>query len=764
MEALLLYFGKMILCSAVMFAYYLLFLKDKTFHHYNRFYLLSLVIISLVLPLIKVSYFTIETDKNLYLLLSQLNQNQLKTINYDITIYSVFYTIIGVVSVALLIRLLVGIFRIQTIKNQYPKETIEGIKFYQTNLNNAPFSFFRNLFWKQSIEVNSPVGQQILKHEMVHIEQKHSWDKLLIQTVKSVFWFNPVFYFINKEINLIHEYLADNKAVKKSDTKAFAQMLLESHFSGSVLPVTSPFLSSNLKKRLTMITKNKTKYSYARKLFALPILFFMVFAYMVNAKNKEIKETNKAIEIAVTELKNDTIKPNASELDSLATEHQRKARVYTDALQEDHLKMTAISKIMAEKGKELSSLKKAKKEESSEYKALENEMEKLASQMENIVNSENYKNNLKGLEESSETIAKSYDSPAFKKRIEELEKKAKETEAYYNSPAFKKKIADVEKKAKATEAYYNSPAFRKKIADVEKKARETEAYYNSTEFKKKISDVEKRAEKIEAYYNSVEFRKRAQDAQRKALEAFSKLNSPEAKKQMELAQSMAKDISENFGNIFSEADFQKMIKERYGKDAFTDGTVANGFDPSDLPEFKNLSSNFNFNFSDDIFDAAKSNLSPKELKKLERKRKEIQKKQTELLEEQKKLQKKQRELNNEMRQNNPLKISFNSNLEGRKTLVINKNMTPAQRISKSNQIIIFDKTTDGNPQRVFKADEIKIFDTSDATDSLNPNKEKIYINGKLTDIKAYDKLDPNMIASVNVFRTNDTGKIEIITK
>jgi beta-lactamase regulating signal transducer with metallopeptidase domain len=71
-----------------------------------------------------------------------------------------------------------------------------------------------------------------------------------MQLVKSIFWFNPVFYFINKEINLIHEYLADNKAVKKSDTKAFAQMLLESHFSGSVLPVTSPFLSSNLKKDL----------------------------------------------------------------------------------------------------------------------------------------------------------------------------------------------------------------------------------------------------------------------------------------------------------------------------------------------------------------------------------------------------------------------------------------------------------------------------------------------------------------------------------
>ncbi|MFC4162551.1 M56 family metallopeptidase [Epilithonimonas zeae] len=720
MEPLLLYFGKMILCSAVMFAYYLLFLKDKTFHHYNRFYLLLSVIISLVLPLIKVSYFTIETDKNLYLLLSQLNQNQLQTTtNYDITIYSVFYAIIGVVSIILLIRLIVGILRIQSIKKQFPNETIEGIKFYQTNLNNAPFSFFRNLFWKQTIQLDSPVGQQILKHEMVHIQQKHSWDKLLMQVTKSVFWFNPVFYFINKEINLIHEYLADKKAVKKSDTKAFAQMLLESHFSGSILPVTSPFLSSNLKKRLTMITKNQTKYSYARKLFALPILFFMVFAYMVNAKNKEIKETNKAIEIAVNEMKNDTIKPKTSEFDSLSMSHQKQTQLYSEALKEDHLKMSALSTKMAEKSKALSALKKAKKEDSSEYKALENDLENLSNKMQSIVDSDNYQKNLKGLEEHSEAMAKMYDSPEFKKRIADAEKAGRDAEAMVNSPEFKKRIADAEKQAKIAERMMNSPKFQRDLKNAQNQAEKMQIKVNSPEFQKMIQDAQKRAQ----------------------------------------------DAVEKYGKIYTGEEFQKMIKDQYGKDAFADGTVAYGFDASDLPDFKDFSSNFNYNFSNDVFyNTEKTTLTPKELKKFEKKRAELQKKQKELLEEQKKLQKKQQELNKEARQNNPLKISFNSNLDSPKTLVYNKNITPPQRISKSNQVIIFDKTTDGNPQRVFKADAIKIINTSDTKGSFNPNKAKVYINGKLTDIKEVDKLDPNMIASVNIFSANDAGKIEIITK
>ena len=669
MEPILLYFGKMILCSAVMFAYYLLFLKDKTFHHYNRFYLLSSVVVSLVLPLIKVSYFTIETNKNLYLLLSGFNQNQSQTTNYDITIYQIFYTIIGVISVALLIRLILGILKINSIKNQFPNETIEGIKFYQTNLNNAPFSFFRNLFWKKSIEINSPVGQQILKHEMVHIEQKHSWDKLLMQLTKSIFWFNPVFYFINKEINLIHEYLADKKAVKKSDTKAFAQMLLESHFSGSVLPITSPFLSSNLKKRFTMITKNQTKYSYARKLFALPILFFMVFAYMVNAKNKEITETNKAIEIAVKQIKMDTIQPKQSEFDSLANNHQRQTKANSDALQEDHLRMKAISKKMAEKGKELSALKKAKKEYSAEYKALENEMETLATQMEDVVNSDNYKRNIKGLEEHSEAMAKMYDSPEFMKKIADAEEVARKAEAMVNSKDFKKRIADAEKRAATADKMVNSPEFKKRIADAEKRAEE--------------------AVKV----NSPEFQKMSQEAQKRVQEAV-----------------------EKYGKVYSEADLHKMIKDQFGKDAFTDANVAYGFDASDFPEFKDLATKFNFNFSDDVFNSAKSKLSPKELKKLEKKR-------IKLLEEQKKLQKKQQELNKEYQKNNPLKISF------------------IPQVDRSSVTIL-----------------------QNGKLAANNYKTNLFINGRAVDSAELQKIDPARISTMNVITDNNLNTVKIYTK
>ncbi|KIC62855.1 M56 family metallopeptidase, partial [Chryseobacterium taiwanense] len=230
----LFYILKVIICSGVLLGYYYLSLKDKTFHHYNRFYLLFSILISLLLPLIKLEDFTIEVNQNIYMLIDKVqNFNPSENTNtHENLYYTAAFSVLGIVSVYFLGKFIYGTFKIYELKTQFERENIEGINFYRTDLTDAPFSYFKNLFWKNSITLNSEIGKQILKHEMVHIEQKHTFDKIILEIITSVFWFNPFYHLIKREINLIHEYLADKKAVKQSDTKAFAQMLLASHFSG----------------------------------------------------------------------------------------------------------------------------------------------------------------------------------------------------------------------------------------------------------------------------------------------------------------------------------------------------------------------------------------------------------------------------------------------------------------------------------------------------------------------------------------------------
>ncbi|UWX61563.1 M56 family metallopeptidase [Chryseobacterium oranimense] len=414
METVFLYLGKVIVCSGVMFLYYQLSLKDKTFHHYNRFYLLFAMVVSLLLPLIRVDDFTIEVNSDMYMLLDKIqNFNTEKNLDDGHIYFRIIFSALGLVSLYFLGKLIFGILKIRRLKKQFQKESFDGINFYRTDLNEAPFSYFKNLFWKNTIMLNSDVGEQILKHEMVHIEQKHSFDKIFIEIITSVFWFNPFFHIIKKEISLIHEYLADKKAVKQSDTKAFAQMLLASHFSGTQLPAASPFLNSNLKKRLKMLQKPKTKFGYARRIFALPVLFSVAFAYMVNAKNKEIKETNLSIKKVVSEIKKDTIRPEKSD-------HEKITGLKTVS-PADHAKLAEIEKKIKEKEKELKGLEP----ESDAFDKKIDEIGDLASEIGEITanmevneyfNSAKWKNQMKELENME---------PLDKKELRKIKREAK---------------------------------------------------------------------------------------------------------------------------------------------------------------------------------------------------------------------------------------------------------------------------------------------------------------------------------------------------
>jgi beta-lactamase regulating signal transducer with metallopeptidase domain len=409
MEALL-YILKVIICSGVLLGYYYLSLKDKTFHHYNRFYLLFSILISLLLPLIKLEDFTIEVNQNMYMLIDKVQHFSTSGNNntHENLYYILAFLILGITSVFFLGKFIYGTYKIYELKRKFKRENIEGINFYRTDLMDAPFSYFKNLFWKNSITLNSEIGKQILKHEMVHIEQKHTFDKIILEIITSLFWFNPFYHLIKKEINLIHEYLADKKAVKQSDTKAFAQMLLASHFSGVELPATSPFLSSNLKKRLTMLQKSQTKFGYARRILALPVVFTVAFAYMVNAKNKEIAKTNLEIDKAISQIKKDTVRPD----------HHRNESVRIYRKTNDEKKLAELGKKIEEKSKALKKLKP----ETKDFDKNVEEIAQLSGEIAKLTSSEDFQKSLTRIKINGKEMSANefFESDQWKNQMKEL--------------------------------------------------------------------------------------------------------------------------------------------------------------------------------------------------------------------------------------------------------------------------------------------------------------------------------------------------------
>lgn len=309
MQAILIYLLKVVGCSAIFVFYYRFFLRNKHFHYYNRFFLLFAVGASIVLPLIQLSWFSMQSHNAELLALMQLYSGQYASavivtgekaaLDWD----AIGQYLLACSILLLLFPILRNIFSVKKLRKQYPQVKMNHFTLIETNLRQAPFSFFQDLFWRQDIDMSSPVGQQILQHELTHIQQKHSWDKMFLQTACAVFWANPFFWHIKKEMSMIHEFIADEHALQGRDASDFAAMLLQAQFGQTYLSGINPFALSPIKRRLHMITHSKKpKYSYLRRLMALPLLavitMLLAFRYQEKKEEKAVADLKQTITLS----------------------------------------------------------------------------------------------------------------------------------------------------------------------------------------------------------------------------------------------------------------------------------------------------------------------------------------------------------------------------------------------------------------------------------------------------------------------------------
>ena len=205
--------------------------------------------------------------------------------------------IYGIVSIVLLLLLVQMLFSIFKLIRGNEKIKIENINFINTDAaKGTPFSFFQFIFWNKQIDMQSAAGIRIFKHELAHIQEWHSWDKMFINLVLIVFWINPIFWLVRKELSMLHEFIADKKAVEDGDTAAFAAMILEVTYPQRTLFLTNNFFYSPIKRRLMMLAKIKsTRTTYLSRLLVLPLIAFVFAAFTLKAKeigaDKKIKKS-----------------------------------------------------------------------------------------------------------------------------------------------------------------------------------------------------------------------------------------------------------------------------------------------------------------------------------------------------------------------------------------------------------------------------------------------------------------------------------------
>lgn len=287
MTPLLFYFLKQAAIAALCFSYYGLVLRNKAPHQTSRWFLAGGVIISVLLPLVPVNWPAAQ-ESGLALPL-RVQAVLLPTVQVGGTARPAtgisllrFETLYAGIALLLALRVGYNCWRIWRLRRQSQVSKKDNVVLARNVNVGLPFSFFNVVFWNTTMPTGSDVGMQILQHEMVHVRQRHSLDKLLLELVCAACWINPFLYLYRREMALVHEFLADEGAAQ--DKAHYAETILHTVFQPS-WALTNSFFHPPIQRRIQMLFSKPSKISFMKKLTLLPLGLALAAIMSCQAQN-----------------------------------------------------------------------------------------------------------------------------------------------------------------------------------------------------------------------------------------------------------------------------------------------------------------------------------------------------------------------------------------------------------------------------------------------------------------------------------------------
>ncbi|MBO9584545.1 MAG: peptidase M56 [Flavobacterium sp.] len=330
MEALFIFILKSSGLLAMFYFAYIFLLRKETFFNSSRWFLIAGLITSVVLPfVVYTKVIWVEAPpapaSDPIITTTTANLESIPTSNYDVAAYKTHYTpttvsvveeenfeinwnlvlvaVYGIGFLAFMIKFALDFYSLNAVLKGKKIEQQEDFKFIDVNENIAPFSYFDYIVYNSSLYTAAEL-ENILEHEKVHSDQKHTVDVLISRIFCILFWFNPIVWLYKKAILQNLEFIADREASKKiADKKAYQYTLLKITTHETCVAITNHFYQSLIKKRIVMLNKNQSKKrNYWKYLAVIPALGAFVLLFQI----KTIAQEKKQAEVA--SIQRDTIK------------------------------------------------------------------------------------------------------------------------------------------------------------------------------------------------------------------------------------------------------------------------------------------------------------------------------------------------------------------------------------------------------------------------------------------------------------------------
>lgn len=303
MDLILIYLAKVSGILALFLGTYLLLLRRETFFKANRHFLLGGIVISFLLPFVEIKKYVLVES----VVIPEAEMIQSGSVvpaiaeqgpDWALLLSAVYIS--GLIFLGL--KFLMQLYSLHRLLRNHEVKRIGDVRYVETDQDLAPFSFFNYIVYNPSQFSESELDA-IRQHERAHCTQAHSVDMLLAHLLTVLLWLNPLSWLYKRHIQQNLEFLADSSAIRQTKSvRNYQYALLKVSSNIHHTPITNPFYSSLIKKRIVMLHKSKSNRLHALKYaFILPLLAGFLFAFNTRVVAQE-KEKEMTVEVKISRI------------------------------------------------------------------------------------------------------------------------------------------------------------------------------------------------------------------------------------------------------------------------------------------------------------------------------------------------------------------------------------------------------------------------------------------------------------------------------
>ena len=331
MGAYFIYILKSSVCLVLFYLFFRVLLSKETFHRFNRVALLGVLFLSLLIPFIEVTTnHQVEVQQTMLTIEQVLLMAEMEPATVDATGGVAVHEVASLswIEILLLVYLsgiiffacrnLYSLIRLFRLIHSGKREKLEnGTTLVVHEQEIAPFSWMKYIvISRKDLEEN---GREILIHEAAHIRHRHSIDLLVADICIFFQWFNPGAWLLKQELQNIHEYEADETVINEGvNAKEYQLLLIKKAVGTRLYSMANSFNHSKLKKRITMMLKEKSSpWARLKYLYVLPVAAIAVTAFarpevsdkVEKISSVKVNDLAAIVETKVAESAGDTTKP-----------------------------------------------------------------------------------------------------------------------------------------------------------------------------------------------------------------------------------------------------------------------------------------------------------------------------------------------------------------------------------------------------------------------------------------------------------------------